>query len=281
MSRRFKRNSGRSLAMTVGWLFADLLLALGMLFLISSPPRQKLPPTLIASPADLNPADSHCTGGTSKPQCTIVIGETASSQGTMDWRASNDMSNSMNFSPRTGRLSPGKFVTVVVSAFPCQNGSFIFWGSGGASPAMVSWHCTPPPNDRILEHQYCRIQLNVGPPGTFINDSINSARSIVEPQFNRISFLQGRLVGIAIGYGGIIGGTEEQGTQVAAQVYNVLMALARDNRAKMYTVFKTSSLYEPLFTGFETSDTAIINVYLVAQSGRPKETCNAQHQAIL
>ncbi len=267
--------------LTVGWLFADLLLALGMIFLISSPPRPKTPPTLIVSPTNLNPTDSHCTGGTSNPQCTIMLGETANSQGNMEWAASNDISDKVTFSPAQGNLSPGKSLKVTISLFPCQNGSFTFSGSRGASPVTVLWHCTLPTSDRILEHNYCRIQLNINAPNVFIGDNINSARSIIEPQLNQIRFLQGRQVGIGIAYGGSIGGSEEQGTEVAGQVYNVLKVLAKDQRAQMYTVFKTSSWYESLFTGFERSNTAIINVYLVVRSENPKDTCNAQHQPIL
>lgn len=281
MKGRSERRSSRSLIMSVGWLFADLLLALGMLFLISSPPRPKTPPTLIVSPTNLNPLDTaHCTGGYSKPLCMVTVEETANSQGNIDWAASSDMSDKVIFNPTKGRLSPGKSVPVVISAFPCQNGSFTFSGTGGSNPITVLWHCTPPPNDRILEHQYCRIRLNIGFPGVFYNDDIRSARNIIEPQLNRVQFLQGRQVGIAIAYGGTIGGTEDQGTQVAAQLYQVLMAMAKDKQAHMYAVFKTASLYEPLFTGFETSNTAIINVYLVVRSDNPKETCDAKHNVI-
>jgi hypothetical protein len=285
MSRQVRDDLRGPFIVSAGWLFADMLLALAVLFLaadtISFP--KPPPPMLTVSPMNLKSGDPYCTGGTSKPQCTVTVGEKTSSQGDIDWTASSDMSASVRFIPAKGRLSPGKSVPVTISAFPCQNGSFTFSGSSGASPVTpvtVLWRCTPPPNDRILEHNYCRIQLDIGDPNQFINDDVRSAKGIVEPQLNKIPFLRGRQVGIAISYGGTIGGSEEQGTEVASQVYKVLVVLANDKGAQMYTVFKTASIYEPLFTGLETSNTAIINVYLVVRPDNPKETCDAKRHAI-
>ena len=275
---RYERK--KSAVVTVGWLFADLLLALGMLFLVSSPPRPKLPPTLVVNPSILDPTNSHCTGGIDKPQCMVTIGETTSSQGNMVWAVTSDMSNSVIFQPARGLLAPGKSVTVMISAFPCQNGSFTFSGSRGTLPVAVAWRCTPLPNDRILEHTYCQVQLNIGSPIVFIHDTINQARGIVEPQLNAVRFLQDRQIGIAIAYGGTIGGTEEQGTEVASQVYNALQKLARDQQAHMYPVLRKASWYEPLFTGLQKSSTAILNVYLVVRPNNLKDTCNAQHNPI-
>jgi hypothetical protein len=279
MRKSFYRRRSAAVA-TVGWLFADLLLALGMLFLISSPPRPKLPPVLIVRPAVLYPTSPQCKGGANEPQCQITIMESANSQGNTDWTVNSDMNNSVVFNPGKGVLSPGKSATVTVSAFPCQNGSFTFSGTGGASPVEVLWNCNPPPNDRILEHQYCQIKLNIGPAPTFITDSVHLARGIVEPQLNNVRFLQGRQIGIAIAYGGTIGGTEEQGTEVANQVYNVLKVLANDRGARTYSVLKTTSWYEPLFTGLQNASTAILNVYLVVRSDNPKDTCDAQHNPV-
>jgi len=42
-------------------------------------------------------------------------------------------------------LSPGQSVTVTISSISCQNGTFTFSGSGGASPVTTTWSCTLPP----------------------------------------------------------------------------------------------------------------------------------------
>jgi len=279
MKKRYSAQ-GRSFPITVGWLFADLLLALGMFFLISSPPRPKLTPTLVVTPIVLHPSDAHCTGGINQPQCVVTIQETATSQGDMSWKASSDMSDAVVFHPANGILSPGRSVSVAISTFPCQNGSFTFTGSGGAIPVSVLWQCTVPSNDRILEHNYCQILLNVGSPIAFIHASPGAARRVIESQLDRVRFLQRRQVGIAIAYGGTVGGTEEQGTEVSNQVYVVLRLLAKDPRAQIYPMFKSSSWYESLFTGFQKSNVAVINVYLIVRSDNPNDTCNAQHNPI-
>lgn len=254
-----------------------------MLFLISSPPRPKLPPVLTTNPAILHPGDSHCTGGKSHPQCTVDIAETANSQQAMNWSASSDMSKTVVFHPASGMLAPGKSISVTISAFPCQNGSFTFFGSDGAIPISVLWQCTlppPPSNVRILEHNYCQILLNIGSPLEFINENSTTARHTIEAQLELVPFLNGRQVGIAIAYGGTIGGTEAQGSEVANQVYNVLQLLANDPGGQMYPVFRSSSWYESLFTGFQKSTTAVLNVYLVVRSNNPNDTCNTQHNPI-
>jgi hypothetical protein len=267
-----------------GWLFADLLLALAVLFLAANTIGIKIPPPpppkLAITPTRLDPTSPNCKGGVTQPQCTVTLTETADSRGNLNWTAQSDISSGLVFIPPGGILSPGKSVNIQISHLACENNSLTFSGSGGAIPVTILWRCTPPANDRILEHEYCRIRLNIAAPGVFINDNINTARSIVEPQLDLVKFLKGRQVGIAIAYGGTIGGTEGQGTDVATQVYNVLKVLAKDNRAPLYPVFKTASWYEPLFTGFESSNTGIINVYLVVRANNPKETCNAQHNPI-
>lgn len=283
MRKKSSALNRRAFPATVGWLFADLLLALGMVFLISSPPRPKLPPTLMTNPAILHPGDGHCTGGMSHPQCTVAIEETANSQQTMNWSVSSDMSKTVAFHPASGMLSPGKSILVTISAFPCQNGSFTFFGSGGAIPVSVLWQCTlppPPSNERILEHNYCQILLNIGSPLTFINESSTTARHTIETQLDLVRFLKRRQVGIAIAYGGTIGGTEEQGSEIANQVYNVLQLLANDPGAQMYPVFRSSSWYESLFTGFQKSTIAVLNIYLVVRSDNANDTCNAQHNIL-
>ncbi len=283
MKKSFRENLKESFITSAGWLFADLLLALGMLFMAANTvairPPTPTPPTLTVNPTSLNPTDQqHCTGGISNPRCTVTVEETASSQGNVDWTASSDMSDAVKFNPPKGTLSPGKSVsvTMTISAFPCQDGFLTFSGSRGASPVAVLWRCTLIPNDRILEHGYCRIKLDVGNPSVFINDDVKSARSIVEPQLNQQQFLKDRRVGIAIAYGGANDGGQDRGTQVANQVYNVLKSIAADKRAQTYSVFNPSSLYESLFTGFEAPNTAIINVYLVERSDHPGETCDAK-----
>ena len=282
MFQRDNQFSIRDTVLLTGWLFADLMLALFVIFLAANTfiVRPK-PPTLVVTPTSLNPTDLHCPGGISNPQCeiTVTIEETSSSQGNADWTASSDISDTVRFSPPKGTLSPGKSATVAISSFPCQNGSFTFSGSRGASPVTVFWHCTS--SNRILEHSYCRIKLDMGDPTAFINDDVASARAILEPQLNQKPFLKGRQVGIAIAYGGANDGNLDRGSKAANQVYNVLKAVAKDHRAQMYSTFNPASLYEPLFTELEAPNIAIINVYLIERIYHPGETCGSNNHNVI
>ena len=149
MSFRIFKNRSRKQDMMLlsGWLFADLLLGLMTIFMISIPPRVTLPPTLTADPIALSPTDQHCQGGTNAPTCQITLRETANSDGKVNWTPSSDMSDGNNlvqFTPQTGILSPGQSTTITISNFPCQNGSFTIKGSRNAMPVVITWQCKVP-----------------------------------------------------------------------------------------------------------------------------------------
>lgn len=96
------------------------------------------PPTLRVSPTTLN--NGMCADSGNASQCTVTLSETATSQGNVNWAASSDLSG-VSFNPSTSTLSPGNSATVTISAIPCQNDTFTFKGSGGASPVSVAWKC--------------------------------------------------------------------------------------------------------------------------------------------
>lgn len=96
------------------------------------------PPTLTVSPTTLN--NGMCGGAQNASQCTVTLGESSGSQGSVNWAASSGLSG-VSFSPASGTLSPGQTATITISAIPCQAGSFSFAGSGGASTVAVSWTC--------------------------------------------------------------------------------------------------------------------------------------------
>src|SRR5947209_6037186 len=101
MNQRY--SSSRNPAMSVGWVFADLLLALAMLFLLANtlsiPPIPEPPPILTVSPANLDLKNPTCSGGTSHPQCIVIVSEATTSQGQMQWTPSSDMSDTVVFNP--------------------------------------------------------------------------------------------------------------------------------------------------------------------------------------
>src|SRR5437588_10776161 len=154
MSRQYRQRYEITLGVTAGWLFADLLLALGMVFLVSNtvalPPRPK--PTLTAT--------------------------------------------------RT------------------------------PTPTSVA---------RILEHNYCQIELTVDDLSSFLDDQ-SSAINQLEPKINQISFLKNRKVGIVIAFGGASDGNFDRGRQLASRVYDVIRDLG--NKAE---VFRATSYFDPLF----------------------------------
>lgn len=249
----------RDTVLLSGWLFADLLLGLMMIFMVSIPGEQPKPvvvPTLTVSPAHLDPTSSNCTGGTSNPQCTVIVGETPASLGTVNWSASSDISNAINFTPSSGTLSPGKSVSVTISALPCQNGSFTFSGSRGATPVTVIWQCTPPPPPEVrLNFNYQEIILNVDSKGLLNNSS--TAINNVENQIRSQSILQGQSVGIAIAYDGAPTDNDIPSAQAVDQkIYGILAQLGRQN-----FVFQRASYYTNLFVLGASPSTVKIDVY--------------------
>ncbi len=258
MSKRYG-SFRSSTAISVGWLFADLLLALAMLFLLANTvgnPRIPEPiPILTVDQVSLDPTSAQCTGGISHPRCTVEVGEAASSKGQMKWSASSDISTNVTFSPASGILSPGGKTTVTITAIMCQNGSFTFSGSRKASPVTIAWHCTPPPER--LNFKFQEFTLVVHDITGLLSDS-PSAINDVEQQVRSQSILQGSSVGLAIVYDGapndaLIG----QAQTVAEKVYGVLGRLGREGFA-----FQRSSYYVPLYSLGVDLSTVQIDVYL-------------------
>lgn len=137
---------------------------------------------------------------------------------------------------------------------------------------------TATPNPRVLEHNYCRIVLQVDP--NKLNDFPNNLRIAeqqLEPQLAQLyqhGFLRGRHVGIAVAYGGANDGNEGRGSEVSKQTYNVLRDLANKN-----TPFTGTSYYDDLFTRLQPSTAVVIDVYLVVQQ-QGQETCNSQNHPV-
>src|SRR6266567_4816383 len=172
MSRYNNQHRVRDTVLLSGWLFADLLLGLMMIFLVAVPgsvPKPVVAPVLIVTPTNLDPTNAHCTGGITSPQCMVTVKETASSQGSVNWSTSSDMSTTVGFHPAQGTLSPGQSTTVTITAIPCQNGSITFSGSSGAIPVTISWRCTLPPER--LDFKYHEFTLTVHDINGLLNDS--------------------------------------------------------------------------------------------------------------
>lgn len=250
----------RDTVLLSGWLFADLLLGLMMIFLATLPgaqPRPVIVPTLTVSPLSLDPTNAVCSGGTTAPQCTVTVGETAASVGGMTWTASNDMSDSVVFNPSGSNLSPGTSVKVNISALPCQNGSLTFSGSRGALPVTIRWQCTAP--GIRLEKNHRVFQITVDPQGLLSGSQ--SAINSVKNQVRRQSFLQNRSVGLAVVYDGAPGDNDiGQALTVSGKIYAILAQLGQENFA-----FQRASYYDPLFVLGAQSSLAKVDVYLFTQ----------------
>jgi hypothetical protein len=229
-----------------------------IIFLMAAQSTSVAAPVLTVSPTSLDSTSSQCTGGISNPKCTVTVSETAASQGDMTWTASSDMSDSVTFSPANGTLSPGTSVIVTITAFPCQNGSFVFSGSRGAHPVMIPWRCTPPPEQLDFTPQTINLTIN-NVNGLLSNDS--NTIGDIEQQVKNKSFLQGRSVGLAIAYGGAPTDSDiPQAKQIAGQIYLILKMLGQDNFA-----FQHSAYYSNLYNLGVDSNTAEVDVYLFKQ----------------
>src|SRR5579875_2508663 len=163
MKQFLLQRPGLDMTLLGGWLFADLLLGLMVIFLAAVPPVPKpptpAPPVLTVSPSVLSPGDGNCSSNIIQPVCTVTIGETSSSQGTLQWNASSDMSDTVQFSNIHRALVPGATMKVTIAAFPCQNGSFTFAGANGVVPVTVRWRCTP--RTERLQTTYKPLSLHI------------------------------------------------------------------------------------------------------------------------
>lgn len=250
-----QRNT-RDTVLLSGWLFADLLLGLMMIFLVSIQGAHIPPipaPTLTVTPANLN--TTNCQGGTAQPRCTVNVGETQESVGFIKWSVSSDINDSIIFSPPNGTLKPGETEQMTISSLPCQNGSFTFTGVGpknsnesgslDPNPVTIQWRCkAPPPPIVRLDTNPQRLTLrNVDYNGLLANSQ--SAINDVENQI-RSQVPAGSSVGFAIVYDGTTD-TNEIGTadSVDVKVYSALRDLGRQGFA-----FQNASYYDhdPLYT---------------------------------
>lgn len=248
----------RDTVLLSGWLFADLLLGLAVIFFVALPGAQR-PPIPIrkwsVSSASLDPTSPQCTGGLTAPGCNIMLSETSDSQASINWSASNDMSTSTIFSPSSGTLLPGKSVGVVISAFPCQNGSFTFASSEGILPITVEWHCTPP--QQRLNFKYKEFNLIVHDINGLLSNS-PSAINDIEQQVRKVPYLQQGSVGLAIVYGGAPGVPDiGQAQMIANKIYMVLGMLGQQGFA-----FQKSSYYVPLYLLGQQASQVTVDVYL-------------------
>ena len=255
-----QQHSIRDTVLLSGWLFADLLLGLMMIFLATLPGAQPKPivvPTLTVSPASLTSTSPACNRSTSTPECTVIVGETVASVGSMTWTASSDISDAVVFSASTHTLAPGQSVKVTISSLPCQNGSLTFFGSRDARPVTIRWQCTAPVIR--LDFHYKEFTLNVDYQGLLSNSQ--SAINDVKNQVRNQPVLQGRNVGLAIVYDGApTDGDVSQALAVAQKVYSILGQLGQENFA-----FQRSSYYNPLFVLGGSLSTVKVDVYLFTQ----------------
>src|SRR5258708_13351439 len=101
----------RDTVLLSGWLFADLLLALAVLFLVANTAGIKLkpvlPPILLVTPTilDANANAVNCMGGTIAPQCTITIEEAKASVGDITWTVRSNIINSIKYTTTPAKLS--------------------------------------------------------------------------------------------------------------------------------------------------------------------------------
>ena len=241
-----------------GWLFADLLLGVALIFLISLPGKQTPPVPIIkwtVAPTSLDVNNPECKGGPTAPSCTVVLSETADSEESLDWQASSDMSTTVGFSTTSGVLSPGQSVKITISAFPCHNGSFTFRSSRNIMPLTVAWRCTLP--QERLNFEYKRFNLAIKDVNGLLANS-PAAINDIEQQVRKQPFLQQASVGLSIVYGGTpdtagIG----QAQAVARRIYEIL-----DRLGKQGFAFQRSSYYVPLFNLDRPTTEVQVDVYL-------------------
>lgn len=251
-----------------GWLFADLLLGLMVIFLAALPGKPPEAPILKVDQTVVTKNASDCTpvATSNTPICTIslTISESTASLGPLTWHASSDVSNEVVFTPKSTVLTPGKSQKVAISALPCQHGSIIFTGAGDKGlqiqPVAVAWHCDTPLK-RLDFHRH-RITLSVDYQGLLANNQ--GAINNVERQLRGQSVLQGQSVGFAIVYDGApTDNNIGQADQVDAKIYAILDALGKQGFA-----FQQASFYSdnPLFILGPSPTQVVIDVYLFIET---------------
>lgn len=284
MSQRNNPYHVRDTTLLTGWLFADLLLGLMMIFLVTIPhipsPPPPPPPVLTVSPNSLMQGTMPCTADNSR--CTVMVGETLDSQGDLHWTTSSDMNDIHNtkiqvkFSPAEGDLLPGQEISVTITNFPCQNGSFTFRGSRGAVSVTISWQCKP--QSVLLDLNPNNFILTVNSPSQFANGDTSQDQDIKNQVMSQ-SFLRGRRVGLVIAYGGALGGNQliTQAQNIAKHIYTILHSLA-NNGSDIGKAFQGADYYvtptgpplpsgppQPLFNLDLDPHTVEVQVYLFTQ----------------
>jgi hypothetical protein len=255
----------RDTVLLSGWLFADLLLGLMVIFMVSIPGAPPRVVELLVTPNNLG--HSQCKQVSDAWQCTLKLTETAISDGSVSWNASSDIGNSVAFAPAHGVLKPGDSVTITVSSIPCQNGAFIFHSPGTSDVSVSQWACTQLP--QRLERTFCRLVLDDQNPDTFSNDQ-NFAYSVLKPQIDGLAFLHGRKAGIVIASGGIdnFPGDVNRGTKIAHNAYASLQTLG-----KTEPLFAATSYYGDLFTSLQPAHKIVLDIYLVIRPDSSADTC--------
>lgn len=259
MNRLFKEYSHASPMASIGWLFADLLLALAMLFLAANTvairPVTPPPPVLTANTMKLDAISPQCTNTNAVFQCQITLGETLASVGKVEWHAGSDLSDIVAFKPSHGIFSPGQHAVITLSNFPCHNGSFIFSGSSNVKPLLVQWRCNPP--QERLDFNYQEFAVHVQDINGLLNNS-NAVISDIEKQIKSQATLQNRSVGLAIVYAGAPDIASISTAQaVATKIYSILQSLGTSGFA-----FQRASYYVPLYALGSDANTVTIDVYL-------------------
>ena len=229
----------RDTVLLSGWLFADLLLALAVIFLVANTGGVKVsisPPVLQVNTTQL---DVHavrtstvgCAFGTSVLNCTITITESSQSQGgDITWGVKNDLDaqNTIQYSPVSGKLSPGRSITIKMSGIPCENSQFTFSAvrdndNVSAVPAIVSLRCK-----ERLDFNRQSFQLVVHDINALI--SSDTQDDDIRQQVRSQSILRGHSVGLAIVYGGAFDTSGiGQAQAVANKVYAILKSLGQQN----------------------------------------------------
>src|SRR5579859_3291527 len=77
--------------------------------------------------------------------CPATVSSDANNQSSLTWSA-NQLSG-ISFNPSNGTLAPGQTgqVSIAIPDMACPaNATFTFSGSGGATPASISWNCVAP-----------------------------------------------------------------------------------------------------------------------------------------
>lgn len=255
-----------------GWLFADLLLGLMVIFLAAipgvPPPLPAAPPKLIVTPSIVRPAnEQECSAGNvNTPRCVgqLTLAESPDSTVPVKWSLQSDISDLIHYSytidntkytQTNGTINPGEKVTINLSAVPCQNGSFTVTGTANAVPVTALWKCSAKP-DR-LETVY--------KPMRFANEDTQGILDGNQDAINRLvqdikarPELRGRRVGLVIVEGGTNDNNIGRAQDVARKVYSILRDLGKNG----FAPFADAVPYQPLFNTAETNDVVIIDVYL-------------------